>query len=306
MPEHEILSLADDAEWKSFRRTHIGASEAASILWEPGSAWKRPFGSPWSVWAEKKGRVSSQREESPMMEWGKRHEDSIAEKYCEATGRRVEDPGEFYVESRGILSATPDRWQWAEGRPDYASRGILEIKCAWFDAFDQWGTTRDRGVPVAYQIQMQQQLYVCGLDFANIAVLGNGYQYREYEVERNDKFIERLVSRLSEWWEEYILGDVPPPTDGHPATSDAIKGAYREYREKDYITLDDDLAAVHERRKDLGDRITELETQREAESNRIKAEIGESEGGILPDGSTYSYKANSRGTRTLRFSEKKG
>lgn len=227
-----------------------------------------------------------------MIEWGHRHEPAIVQKYAEETGATIIDPGEYTIHRRGVLFATVDRFQEL---PGYKGRGVLELKCAWYDAFKEW----QHKIPVAYQIQLQQQLYCTGCEYGAIAVLGNGYMFRYFHFTRNEKFINRLVERLTEWWKTHVIGGVEPKTDGHVATTQALGDVYQS--DGSTIDIEDhdviQAAADYDR---LGGEIKRLTAERDAAANMVKATLGEAEKGTLPGGDGFSWKPNAKGTRTLR------
>lgn len=72
-------------EWLALRRRGIGGSDVAAILGL--SKWHSPL----DVYRDKIGEGADQPD-SPAMEWGRRLEPVIREKYAEATGLAVEKP----------------------------------------------------------------------------------------------------------------------------------------------------------------------------------------------------------------------
>ena len=280
--EHEP---ANEADWLALRLKYIGASEAAAIH------NRASFSSPWSVWARKTGRVTDKYDGGPMATWGHRHEPAIADAFTEQTGRATIDPGEYFVQSRGILAATIDRWQVMPS----GSREVLEIKCAWYAAWDEW---RQR-VPVAYQIQIQHQLYCTGCEQASVAVLGNGYEFKLFHIARNESFIEAHVEQLTTWWEKYVIGDTSPHVDGHTATADTIGAMYPNENGKTVDLLGKELQAAHEAREVLGAELKAKKKQHDEATNKLKAAIGAASAGRLADGTGYTLSDTKKG-RTIR------
>lgn len=288
----------NEAEWLAAREHGIGASEAAAILGYSN------FSSPWAVWAKKTNRVDDMRGgDTPMMEWGHRHEDAIAKKFAEETGRYVEDTGEYYMVWVGNLFCTVDRFQSLTPPKSLLSfgedTGVLELKCAYYDAFKEW----ESKVPIAYQIQIQQQMHCTGLDFASIAVLGNGYQFKYFHVERNQKFIDRMVEVLEAWWEKYVIGDTPPPADGHKTTAKVMGQVFSDEKDGSVWLNSPEQVAAHKTRERTAAKIKKLEKQHAEATNVLRLGMGEATIGILPDTTGYTYKAGAKG-RTLRRTKK--
>jgi putative phage-type endonuclease len=290
MERTKIVQPQTEAEWLAIRKGYAGSSETAAILGH--SNWQ----SPWAVWAHKTGRMEDQFAPNDMAEWGHRLEPVIAEKFVEVTGRKILDPGDYHIETRGIFLATIDRDQFTKERP---RRGVLELKSAYYDSFTQWETQ----VPIPYQIQYQQQLYATGCDWGSIAVLGNGCSWKYFDIERDEKFIARMVEVVSEWWDKHVVGDTPPPADGHKSTGRAIAAVYPEPKEETVDLVGEALQAAHERREALAVQIGELEEKRDESTNLIKAAIGDAQVGRLADGTGYTYKATKK-ARTLRRTKK--
>ncbi len=281
---------ATESEWLAARLTGIGSSEAAAIL-----GWSK-WASPWSVWARKTGRVDDIRgEQTEMQEWGHRHEPGICQKFHDVTGRRLFDPGDYFMAWNGNLFTTVERYQW-RGEPDRPQRGILELKCAWFDAFDEW---RER-VPIAYQIQIQSAMYCTNSKFASVAVLGNGYMFKYFHIDRNERFIDKMVTRLNEFWQKNVLADVPPEADENPATAAAIARTYPEIKTSKVDLCGEEFWELHQRRERAAAAIKKAEAEHDEVTNKLKAAVADAEYGVLPDGSGYSFKKTAKGRQFRR------
>ncbi len=289
----ERAVIKTEAEWLAARKGGIGSSETAALL-----GWSK-WSSPWALWARKTGKVDElPGNAGEMIEWGHRHENAIAEKFREVTGRPILDPGDYAMEWNGVLFTTVERYQW-KGELTDQNRGILELKCAWFDAFDEW---RER-VPVAYQIQIQQAMYCTNSPYASVAVLGNGYQFKYFHIERNEGFIEKMVAKVTEFWEKHVLADVPPPADGNEATAKAIAKVYPTIKTKRVDLEGEEWWGLHQKREQAAAQVKRWESEVDEASNRIRAAIADAEYGVLPDGSGYSFKKTAKG-RQLRRCEK--
>jgi len=287
MVDKQVFSPPTDTEWLGIRNKYIGASEAAAIL------GYSPFSSPWSVWARKTGRVTDSFDGGPMAEWGHRLEPATAAKFADETGRTVVDPGEYHIEIQGIMLATVDRFQYMPDAP--GGRGNLELKAAYYDAFARWRNA----VPIEHQIQIQHQMYSTGCAFSSIAVLGNGYQFKWFDVPRHDEFIDRLVTVLGEWWDKYVIPDTPPDADGHHNTGAAITAVYPNENGKTVDLLGKELQAAHEAREVLGAELKAKKKQHDEATNKLKAAIGAASAGRLADGTGYTLTDTKKG-RTIR------
>src|SRR5439155_1672483 len=96
-------------------------------------------------------------------------------------------------------------------------RCIVEIKSG--TDLSEWD---DGQFPLAYELQVQQQLAVTGRDHAHIVVLGPRFEIVERVAERDDSFIHDMVDFLGPWWQKHIVDGVEPA-----ANSDSLDGLSR-------------------------------------------------------------------------------
>lgn len=262
-----MTAVEDRAEWLAWRRHGIGASDVAAIVGL--SKW----GSPWSVWADKTGLAPDQ-EDNDYLEYGRRAEPMIAGYFNDRTGLYLTHPQYLAVHPThehhratldGLASESPTLEDVS------LSLGPIESKTADWKEWDE--------IPDGYQCQGLWQLHCTGLDHLWFAVMHNR-KFRLYEMDRDDKAIALLVETVDEFWERYVLGDTPPPTDGHEATTKALASAFPEAEPGKVVDL-----------TDLADLLPRLAEEKAAEkvhkeaaqtiSNRIKAAMGEGETGLV-------------------------
>ena len=143
-------------------------------------------------------------------------------------------------------------------------------------------------------------MHCINADVGYYAVLLNGYDWRYYREERNQKFMESVLRRLRKFW-EYVETNTPPPPDYTEATSRAIQGHYSEPQEFSQRELPEEFLSIDEKRKSFIAKRDEALRQIRACDNSIKAHLGNSTTGVLPGGKVgYTYKANKNGVRSLR------
>lgn len=87
--------------------------------------------------------------------------------------------------------------------------GILEIKTANAFKTKEW-SNEDDGVPIEYIAQVQWYMEIFDVDFAYIAVLIGGRDYRHYRIERDRELAADLLARAKEFWENHVMKNVPP------------------------------------------------------------------------------------------------
>lgn len=194
-------------EWEEARGgLCITATEIAAVLGL--SPWQSRF----SLWHKKAGLPSPPFVQTPAMEWGIRHEPTVAAKYAE------EHP-ELTITETGTWRHTDRKWQRAT--PDrIADDRLVEVKNA--NTADDWGQPGTDEVPIYYRCQVIQQMDVLGFPRTDFAVLIGNSDYREYTV----WFDEDDAKAMREAAEQF-LADVRdgnrPPIDDSDATYQTIR-----------------------------------------------------------------------------------
>lgn len=200
-----MMTTEERNAWLAERKQGIGGSDAAAVL---GIS---PWATPVTVWLDKTGRAPA-KEETEAMRIGTELEQFVAERYCEATGRKVQRFNRMM--HVGCLLGNFDRLVIPEDGKVASHMGevrtdtLLECKTS----SREW----DDGVPLYYQTQVQHYM---GLEpklaHADVACLFLGRKHFEvFRVERDDAVIKTMQERITAWWNEYIVGDkMPPPTN---------------------------------------------------------------------------------------------
>lgn len=271
-------------KWLAGRLSGVGASESAAL-----------FGvSPWhtklSLWAEKTGQLQADDLNGEWIAWGNLLEEPIAKRYAAVTGRKIWQGGPYCVAQHPTLPmmrATPDRW--VIDAPDRGSPGLLQVKnTASFRAHD-WSD----GPPDYVQIQVQHEMSVTGRDWASVAVLIGGNQFKFFDVERSPDFIAELEEQCQAFWRMVERRDPPGLEDIDRGSLDTLK---RLHPADNGTAVDLPAEAI-----DLWD---QLAVARKAESDAKKAKedltaklaavIGPATFGLLPDGRRLSFKTTAR------------
>lgn len=288
-------------QWLKGRRFGIGASEASAVL------GLNPWKSALALYAEKLEIAEPSAEETEAMEWGIALEPVIAEKYAARTGRKLADPEPFTIyrsRKHEFMTATPDRFILGDPR----GLGVLQIKAVGAFKAEEWETEP----PVYYQVQVQQEMAVSGATWGSLAALIGGQRLLWYDLARSERFVKVLAEKEAVFWARLVAMD-PPPVDGSESAREVLRRLYPKETPGLVVNLpgeavewDTELQALKDQGKAYEAKRTELE-------NRIKAAIGEAESGVLPNGTTYTWKASERKgyvveptiTRTLRRKEAK-
>lgn len=247
----------------------IGASEIAAV------AGLNPFASPWDVYLVKTGQAAS-FEGNELTEWGHRLEPAIRQAYADATGSAIHVPTEsmFHPETK-----------WARATPDGivldGERWLHLVQCK---NVGEWPGKAWSDAPPAYvQLQEQWELYVTGLDRADVAALIGGNDFRVYTVHRDDKMIADLVTIAEAFWRR-VETRTPPPIDESEACKRHFEGKLKKSATE--LAADAELEAqivewrrLHAEHKRIEKQIDRLKNavraaMADAQADRIRSSIG--------------------------------
>ena len=179
-------------EWLTWRRTRVGASDAAAIL---GIS---PYKTAFELYLEKTGQKESNF--NPAMSYGHKMEPIIRAYYEERVGewfpaKTISHPdNDWMVASLDGISADNSR--------------ILEIKTCNAEVFKEAQCGR---VPKYYYCQVQHQM-ACepAASDAEMVFYRKG-EYAYVIVDRNVHFIDQMMDQELEFYENCIVKGLPPP-----------------------------------------------------------------------------------------------
>ncbi|MCA1570819.1 MAG: YqaJ viral recombinase family protein, partial [Chloroflexi bacterium] len=182
-------------EWFAARADGLGGSEIAAVL------GLSPYESRFALWHRKAGRAG-QQPENEEMEWGKRLEPAVCEKFAELHPEYLMLPAGTYAhEERPWQLGNPDRLLYeypadqdrqalAAAFPKHAHTlrlrpvAVLESKISLYG--DGWGDAGTDEIPVHVRAQVLWYLDTLGLRLGHVAVLIGGHDYREYSIRTDD------------------------------------------------------------------------------------------------------------------------
>ena len=275
------------AKWRAHRKMGIGGSDAGAIL------GLNPWRSPLEVWMEKTGRGGEDRQ-NEAMEWGTRLEPAVIQKFSDEHPELTVERPEWSAVSKEHpwMFASLDGVLRRAGKGGAVERGILEAKTS---ATDQaW---KD-GVPPSYVAQVTHYLAVTGYDFAYVAVLIGGRDYREYRIERDEDDIAALIARERDFWHRYVATGTPPALTGQGNEGAALASLYPDdgdtgYADEavealcsEYIQACEAEKAAAERKPQLSNRLkAEIKGKKALENERVKV------GWVRTDGQRFDQKA---------------
>lgn len=315
-PFSVIADSHDRERWINVRKdAGIGASEVAAVL---GIS---PFASAYHLACVKMGKIQpDDLLENERVFWGMELEDSIISGYAKRTGRRTVQFG-LTLQSTQYpwLIATPDALV-ADDVTDDAAQDLagliagvrdgcepdslldftreggwrpLQVKNIGLESAKHW----EYGVPDYYMAQCRAEAIVFGSESCTGCALIAGQRLVWDDVERTATSDRQIINLTRSFWADVREGRLPV-IDGSDSTKHAIASQWPHENDDEVVQLGiyfldmaDDLAQLKDKKKEAESRIAEIE-------NRIKAEIKDAQRAVLPDGSGFSYKTQTRAATT--------
>ncbi len=283
LPPYDVICPASEVkDWKDARLQGIGASEIAVVLGDAPDVW----GSPLSLYAQKVGLYERDLEDNEAVWWGRRLEGEIISAYAERTGRKSEKEGVLLRSKEHPWAlCTLDGRTWHPSST--ANRWPLEVKNVSSFKAEEWLD----GPPPYYYDQLQHQLLVTGEQKATIAALLGGQRMIWCDVPRDETAIRRIIYHGERFWKRVQERDIPAP-DGSEATKKALAALYPEGSGATALpgTAMDAADELERVKYD----IRKLENRKDEIENTVRAALGTSEIGVMPDGRSFSWKLQSR------------
>lgn len=234
----------------------ITASKVAAIL------KVSPYTSRYALWHTMKGNIDGQ---SPSMEVAQRGhvlEDAIAKWYAQQHPEYEVINPHGLAWSREVITATPDRIivipEVGKKSPEVVA--LLECKTAMSGA--EWGVSGSGagGIPPGYYAQVQAQMFCAGIKKCVVVALV-AMQFREYVIEYDEQYVERMRLECSEFAGS-LESDIEPTfseEEGDMSVYEAVRELHPEIDDTLVIASDDAAARI-----DRFQRIKKLYKQAEA------------------------------------------
>lgn len=250
-------------EWCEKRRQlGLGGSEAAAV------AGFTPYSSAFAVYWDKMGERKP-IEENETMRQGSDLEDYVAQRFCEATGKKVKR-NSFMLQSieHPFMLADVDRFIVGEN-------AILECKCTLNR--DNYSYEDANSIPAYHLVQCLHYMAVVGADKCYLATLVYGKGFYNVEINRADYEgdMNALIAMEERFWNDNVKAGLPPMPDGSESSSEILA--------QHYPTADDNLPPVDltsqgaqlHRLSELKKQIAALTDEKSAIENAIKQTLGE-------------------------------
>jgi len=256
-------------QWLELRKKGIGGSDAAAII------GLDRYRSPFDVYADKLG-LKPEIPDNEAMRQGRDLEQYVAERFMEATGKRVRRRNAMLQHPEyPFMIADIDRWIVGEN---------AGLECKTTSVLNRAKFSQGE-FPPNYYVQCMHYMAVTGAVRWYLAVLVLNKGFHVFTIERDDVEIQALIEAEKDFWENHVLKQIPPTPDGSEATSEVIKQLFPEARERAEIALfgyEDKIQLYLE----LDAKVKEFEQERDMLKQEIQliladAEIGRAQGYIV-------------------------
>jgi len=277
------------------RASYLGGPDIAAITGNSAYAGPR------DVFIKK--AEGAEVESTPAMEWGRRLERAIAEKWADETGHKLEQGQTVFHPAHDFLGGTPDFL--ASDDPNL----LLECKTAsgrqLSESYDPegmdpyWGEEGTDIVPRDYFVQCQWYMGLTGRRRADLAVVFKNYElsFRIYHIKFDPRFYEWLEKRGAAFWQSFVVPRVMPPehTRSDLVTTYFANRALQGGLEVQAAPIQVELAR---RLESVSSQIKELEAEQDEIKGKLLAQMADDgakkiKGAI--DGAAFSVSIRSGG-----------
>lgn len=241
-------------QWLKLRCNGIGGSDAGVIEGVCN------FKSALDLFNEKLGIIPLSKDDSEALRVGRDLEEYVAQRFCEATGKKVHKTNYMYVsDEHPFMFADVDRLIVGED---------AGLECKTVNAYGQ-SKFDDGEIPLNYLFQCYHYMVVTHKRTWYLAALIMGVGFKWYKIEWDEAIISALVSAEEHFWNENVLRNIPPAPDGTSLYSAALTKTYPESNRGTTIKLPE-FAEKLEKRDKLLSSIAELEKQKKLIEQEVK------------------------------------
>jgi putative phage-type endonuclease len=278
--------MAISEENRKARSSRIGSSDAPTVM------GCNPYKQPLELWREKTGLVEAPDLDGKMaIIMGNALERPIAEVWAKQRGVTVYEDTTSYI--------CPE-WDRAVSHIDMRIKEepthIVEVKCRGPRQAKHYGPSGGDGgdvMPYDY-VQCQHHMMAGQWDVAYLVAYLGGHDLRWYEIERDDAYIERLLSVEKKFWALVESGEQPALDLRHPTSSALIKDLYPAVDDDQIVELGNHGQSLHEEVEKQKAIIRKAQESEKLAKLALQELVGEAELGVLPNGGCYRRKEVSR------------
>ena len=264
------------------RKLGIGGSDMPIILGL--SNYKTPY----QLYLEKIGESETTKEESQLQYWGHQLEGIVRDEFSKRNNVVVETPGTIVHPDYDFLRGNIDGYI-------PSLKAVLEIKCSNSFMAHQWGEDGSDVIPMQYLVQVAHYCALMNADFAYIAVLIGGFDYREYKYTRDAALETFVIESARKFWECVQTREAPEPINQID-----LRLMFPKHDPEKTLTVDETVIEQLTTLVDTRFKIKQLSEIEDKYKFNIMQFMKDAE--CLTDESgrpLVSWKANKRGSRTF-------
>jgi putative phage-type endonuclease len=259
--------MLSNQDFALFRRKSLGGSDIGAIL------GLSKFKTAVDVWMEKTGKEVNQTV-NIAMRFGNFAEEFVASEYSRSTQSKLEKydhaiihPEYEYMHGHIDRFVLGDEVSLIDDLGRINAKRILECKTANPFTANEWGEAGSDEVPLSYLVQCVWYMMLTNINQTDVAVLFGNTDFRIYTISRDEELEQIILNRAKEFWQSYVLGDKPPPTQSEGDLNRLFK------KSKPNKVLEASLASYEliQKLKGLNSQIKQFE----CEASEIKQKIME-------------------------------
>ena len=250
-------------QWLALRRQSLGGSDSGICV------NMNQYSSLLTLYSRKKGLVKD-AEDNEAMRLGRDLEQYVADRFMEATGKKVINDHFMYLDDDyDFISANVDRKVVKE------NAGFEAKTMSGFNGYN----IEAGDIPGHYYCQLQHYCMVMGWDYMYIGILVLQKGFYWHKVKRNDDFIKSLREAEIAFWTQYVEKGIMPEPDGSDASIDTLKDLYpKGYKDTEIVIPGlDRLITDYKSLKEIAD---DYGKQAERVKAQICQRLGSNEAGI--------------------------
>lgn len=266
-------------QWLALRRQSLGGSDSGICV------NMNQYSSLIELYSKKKCLVK-ETEDNEAMRQGRDFEQYVADRFMEATGKKVINDNFMYLDDDyDFISANYDRKVVGE------SAGL---ECKTMNSFNGYNLEAGE-IPEHYYCQLQHYCMVMNWTHAYIGILVYQRGFYWHKVERNDDFIKQLREAETAFWTQYMMQNRMPDPDGSDSSLETLKELYPH----GYKDLAVTVPGLDRRIRDYNEK-KQIADDFKKQAEKIKAgickDLGEAEIGLGDDyGCTWKEQSRSTG-----------
>lgn len=277
-----LPAAAPREDWLAARRTGIGGSDAAALM------YANPYddGSPWFVWRSKVEQLGEQRR--AVFDRGHALEPIIKSLFTARTGIKTRAQGLHRSRTHPTMIASVDALTDDGGGLECKTTTEQSVRNTW---------PGDGSCPEFWAWQARHYLAVTRRTHWWVAALVvDTWELRIWRIDRDPDLIDDLVYVEEAFWTTYVETGTEPPLDEDLASMTEIRARFPFPRpDSIYSPVGQDAADMidlHRQRLEVDAAIKELEDHKADLSRRIAARITDREAVHIDGAEFFTFKSS--------------